>query len=203
MRTFFRAILIGISLLFCGIYIGAFYENLSSPVTVYLWSAHALQGPPSNFAAFEKREAERRRDAIQFAAVALAFAVLPTLWIRNVWRRWRHRKSVATGRCLVCGYDLRATTSRCPECGTPMPASESTALDYERTGDGGISEAETLALARAECDRHGWTWVNPVRVTRHRSAWMISTNVESIGRNAHVKIDVYTGAVMDSGFPPR
>ena len=53
-------------------------------------------------------------------SVAALTALLPAAWaVRR--RRGRREQRLAEGRCVACGYDLRATPKRCPECGA-VPA---------------------------------------------------------------------------------
>jgi hypothetical protein len=61
--------------------------------------------------------------AIPLWLLILMPALLPTCLI---WRFVRTRRRIGDGHCRNCGYDLRATPDRCPECGTMVRPEPST-----------------------------------------------------------------------------
>ena len=73
--------------------------------------------------------------AVVFGIIALALVVGGLAELRARWRRtkpedageWPH---VPAPHCPACGYNLRASPDRCPECGTPVDPVEGMVVRY-------------------------------------------------------------------------
>jgi hypothetical protein len=77
---------------------------LSDPAKVYGWFGFSwMSRRYGQFVAFPH------------ADLCLVTGILPATWMFVTIRRRRRSQS---GACEICGYDLRATPDRCPECGT-------------------------------------------------------------------------------------
>jgi hypothetical protein len=67
-----------------------------------------------------------RQKWIPYWAVVAVGMVIPAAWVTQIavpwlWRLRAERARRRVGLCVRCGYDLRASKERCPECGTLVP----------------------------------------------------------------------------------
>jgi len=53
--------------------------------------------------------------------LVLVLLPIPAGAFRRGWVTWRRKRK---GLCLGCGYDIRASTGKCPECGEEIPATK-------------------------------------------------------------------------------
>jgi len=118
------------------------HRQLKLPVRVFTMTAMLSAKPPSDeiavlgfavmtFDGYPVLSSDHSRPptsplcrvwAIPLWFPAGAFAVMPLCCLKAVVRHRRHQERVTRGCCSVCGYDLRASTDRCPECGTAIRA---------------------------------------------------------------------------------
>ena len=64
------------------------------------------------------------RENVETGIVFLLMAGGAVLFFLGAVATLRDRDPGPPGRCRRCGYDLRATPARCPECGTRAVASQ-------------------------------------------------------------------------------
>lgn len=81
----------------------------------------------------------RRVARVACLPLALALAVLPAAWLV----RQSNRPLGKDERCPWCGYDIRATPFRCPDCGTELPAPKRASSTGEQQPARGAPDALT------------------------------------------------------------
>jgi hypothetical protein len=61
--------------------------------------------------------------AVPFAVPAMFTAIIGLLpWLRRRRRVRQRDMRLKQGLCAACGYDVRESRDRCPECGSPIPS---------------------------------------------------------------------------------
>jgi len=92
------------------------FENMSNATgTGWSWRRFGFAAAAWDAAYVQQQSPNRVRLAVLpdwFLIVMLAIFPLSRLWRQS---RQRHRHV-----CRECGYDLRATPDKCPECDTPV-----------------------------------------------------------------------------------
>lgn len=62
---------------------------------------------------------------VPYEVLAAATAIVPIGWVLRILRS---RRRMLHGLCPTCGYDLRSSADRCPECGTVRPSTKPPAV---------------------------------------------------------------------------
>lgn len=110
------------------------WHSYHSPTSRQQWVSQIYGGSPNalGFGRFRLKVTGYKSQMVQTTTTLtvplwLVNAVCAILPATAVVRRWRHAHRSASGCCIRCGYDLRATPDRCPECWTLVTSVESSA----------------------------------------------------------------------------
>ncbi len=66
-----------------------------------------------------------------------------------------------------------------------------------------VTEEQAVQIARAECEKQDWPWLEPVKVTSRFKNWLVRTNSMAIGASARIIISKKSGKVQQAGYLER
>ena len=66
-----------------------------------------------------------------------------------------------------------------------------------------ITREQALAIARAECERRGYAWEEPVLLEERLREYWIMTRADHRGGNVLIDVDIHTGVVKRFRVSPR
>jgi len=82
------------------------------PQPLFYWHIHTNTPVPGTSAVYEQSTL-----ILSYWPMLVFAAVLPAFKIYSLMQARRIRIRQTKGLCVACGFDLRATRDRCPECG--------------------------------------------------------------------------------------
>jgi hypothetical protein len=101
------------------------------PHSLWIMYPSSAQVDPVNLPAIRDqwhRRLDVSRWSVDYRPLAAVTAILPLAWILfELGQRWRRRRRWLSNQCRSCGYDLRESPDRCPECGTRVPHTQEAA----------------------------------------------------------------------------
>jgi hypothetical protein len=93
------------------------HSSFPAPMTMFMgfgaiWSPADRISTPPGFGVSDELTL-----VLPYWGPCVVLAVLPAVWFIFAARRFRRTRRSRLGLCVVCGYDLRASGDKCPECG--------------------------------------------------------------------------------------
>lgn len=72
-----------------------------------------------------------------------------------------------------------------------------------------MTTQEVLTIAKQVAISEGWSWKEPIKVTKSRgflfgaTRWVVISNSDKIGSNVRIEIDEATGKILSKNYLPR
>jgi hypothetical protein len=99
---------------------GQRWELLVTDQAITLRNDPQLRLERTSYAAMMARLHPPEWYGVHFSTLLELTLLLPAVWGVVAWRDRRARARRWNGHCRGCGYDVRSSPYRCPECGKPV-----------------------------------------------------------------------------------